>query len=407
MAMTKKNPSTVVLLTHTNITLYALCFWIQVGTLPYLTKKLDVNPVTFGYLQTTFAVVQLLGGPIFGRFGDLFGNRIALAIAFTSAFLSYFLLGVANTVFVIFLSRLPSVFMHAMQGAQMVITDITESKSRSDALGKLGLSYGVGMVLGPVIGGWCTTYASEQVAAFVAALGSLLSIGLVLTFVPQTTKTVHMSEEKEDDSDKKKSSNKLIDIDLFLSLVWKNPVARYLLFIKTVSGLPIGVLHSMFSMVALNHFKLSAAVNGYVLSYIGVVSMITQGLLIGRLTKYGFNDWTLINGSVACLCLSYGALALFVNDLISFCIALLPMVVAGAVFSTVVQAMLTRTVNANDTGSIIGISMSVHSLIRSVSPTIGGYIFQYYGFESFGILGVLCNGLLLVYIAIYDKPKTK
>ena len=46
----------------------------------YLSKKLGADPVVFGYLQTTFAVVQLCGGPIFGRFGDVFGSRAALVL---------------------------------------------------------------------------------------------------------------------------------------------------------------------------------------------------------------------------------------------------------------------------------------------------------------------------------------
>ena len=57
-------------------------------------------------------------------------------------------------------------------------------------------------------------------------------------------------------------------------MVWKNPEARYLLILKTISGIPIGVLHSMFGMITMHHFKLSAEVNGYVLSYIGIVSMV-------------------------------------------------------------------------------------------------------------------------------------
>ena len=70
----------------------------------------------FGYLQTTFAVVQLAGGPLFGRFGDLYGGRAALTLAFMSSALSYGLLGLSWNIPFLFLSRLPSVFMHAMQG---------------------------------------------------------------------------------------------------------------------------------------------------------------------------------------------------------------------------------------------------------------------------------------------------
>ena len=72
--------------------------------------------MVFGYLQTTFAVVQLCGGPVIGRFGDVFGSRAALVLSFGAAALSYSILGIASSISMLFISRLPSVFMHAMQG---------------------------------------------------------------------------------------------------------------------------------------------------------------------------------------------------------------------------------------------------------------------------------------------------
>ncbi|GFR98816.1 solute carrier family 22 member 18-like [Elysia marginata] len=107
-----------VMVTHINIFLYSCGFWVQQAVFPYLTKQLGADPVTFGYLQTTFAVVQLAGGPLFGRFGDLFGSRQAMMLAFASASLSYFLLFISSSIPLLFVSRLPSVFMHAMQGEQ-------------------------------------------------------------------------------------------------------------------------------------------------------------------------------------------------------------------------------------------------------------------------------------------------
>ena len=185
----------------------------------FLSKKLGADPVVFGYLETVFAVSMLLGGPIFGRFGDLFGARAALMVAFLSSFLTYAVLAVADSIFMLFISRLCAFMMHAMHGgcglgvasharwvwlactvgvasnarwawfgcgspctvgvasmhggcglgvasptsvmshacisvpgSQMVMTDVSGFKERADALGKLGVSYGVGMVIGKKVG---------------------------------------------------------------------------------------------------------------------------------------------------------------------------------------------------------------------------------------------------------------
>ena len=78
-------------------------------------------------------------------------------------------------------------------GAQMVMTDVSGSKGRADALGKLGVSYGVGMVVGPTLGGYVTSLATSEtegthLAAGVAAMVCAIAMVIVVVFVPQTTK---------------------------------------------------------------------------------------------------------------------------------------------------------------------------------------------------------------------------
>ena len=70
----------------------------------------------FGYLETIFSLSMLIGGPFFGRFGDLFGARVALSVALFSSFLTYAILAVSNNIPLLFLSRIPGVLMHVMHG---------------------------------------------------------------------------------------------------------------------------------------------------------------------------------------------------------------------------------------------------------------------------------------------------
>lgn len=59
-----------------------------------------------------------------------------------------------------------------------------------------------------------------------------------------------------------------------MSLVWNNHITRHWMLVKVISGLPVGIFHSMFSLIMIEHFLLPADVNGYILSYVGVVSMV-------------------------------------------------------------------------------------------------------------------------------------
>lgn len=383
----------VILITHLNIFLYSTCFWIQNGTLPYLSKKLGVNAVWYGYLQTTFAVVQLAGGPLYGRFGDLFGSRAAMTLAFVSAALSYLLLSVSTSVPVLFLSRLPSVFMHAMQGGQMIVTDLEESGKRADALGKLGLSYGVGMVIGPVVGGLITKFQGLEFAAFVAFLGSVLSVCMVMMYVPKQTKKIQVEE---------KSGGALLDWRKWISLITA-PGALFLLLLRVATGIPIGIFQSMFQVVALETFKLPADQNGFLMAYIGVLTMIVQGVGVGILLKKVSED-AILKWASFILVWSYLSLS-YVSSITQLCIVLAPLVVGLASQNIVISSALTRTVEESDTGAMLGLSMATNSLIRTVSPTVGGIMLENLGFPSFGYLGFLSSGVVtsVLFVKFWNK----
>lgn len=381
--------SVIFFVTHFNVFLYATCFFIQVGTMPYLSKKLGADPTTFGQLQTVFAVTQLLGGPLFGRIGDVLGEKFALVLAFSGATASYFLMGISYSLPLLFLSRLPSVVMHTMQGSQMIVTYLSEESERANVLSRLGFSYGIGMVAGPTIGGFITSNFDEQTAALFAAFGSLLSIILVLIFIPHIPKTK---------SSASKDSNSTTGAGLFdnLSAITKIvflPNVGFLLFLKLVCGIPIGVLQSMFSMIAIEQFGMDPEQNGMMLSYIGVISLFMQGIGISSLTKR-VDDKNLMALSTVTLTVSYFVMTL-IREVSDFVLLLFPLTCSLCLINSIVTAAITKAVSRSDTGSVLGLNMAVHSAIRSLAPTLGGHMVQTYGFFSIGMLGVVCNMISL------------
>ncbi len=74
-------------------------------------------------METVFAVAMLLGGPLFGRFGDIFGAKAALLVAMTSSFLTYAILAQTSSIYGLFLSRLMAFMMHTMHGKDRVSND--------------------------------------------------------------------------------------------------------------------------------------------------------------------------------------------------------------------------------------------------------------------------------------------
>ena len=93
-----------------------VCMFACTLLFQFLTKKLNVSTVTYGYLETVSSVAMLISGPFFGRFGDRFGAKSAMILCFIGSFFFYFFLTIADDVLDLFLSRLGAFLMHAFHG---------------------------------------------------------------------------------------------------------------------------------------------------------------------------------------------------------------------------------------------------------------------------------------------------
>ncbi|XP_074522691.1 solute carrier family 22 member 18 [Halichoeres trimaculatus] len=363
--------------------------FLQFSVTPYLAKKLGFDTLWFGYLQTMVGVIQLLGGPMFGRFADLFGARLALSLACSSTVVFFLLLAVADHPAMLFIHKLPTVFMHVLPASQMVVADLSEPEKRAEALSKLGLCFGIGMIAGSTLGGLLITRYGETFTACVGAAGSLFSLILVLNFIPKSTKSQASTAQTQD---KKKSVFSLGEIVRLM----KYPGVTPTFLVKIISGLPSGIFQVMFSIIALEFFKLEPQQNGYLMAYFGVVQMLMQGLVIGRLTAR-FSDHALLLTSIGGSAL-VGLAQANMQNVFQFCIIVVPMMFSLSVFGVITDSMLTKSVPSSDTGTMMGLCASVQSLLRTIAPTVGGFLYVNYGISSIGSIEFIVNTCVFGYM---------
>ena len=136
----------------------------------------------------------------------------------------------------------------------MVVTYLSEESDRANVLARLGVSYGIGMVVGPSLGGYVTSNFGEQASSLLAAGGSILSIILVLIFVPSIpkqnkTKTIidHSNATNKMDVNNTETKTGLVKNAKEIMKLFLIPGVGFLLVLKMICGIPIGVLQSMFS----------------------------------------------------------------------------------------------------------------------------------------------------------------
>lgn len=380
----------VIYVTYLIVVLDITWLFLQFSITPYLARRLGFDTIWFGYLQTTVGVIQLMGGPIYGRFADVFGARAALSVSCLASVVYFSLLAVADSTFMLFIHKLPAVFMHVLPGGQMVVADLSESEKRADALGKLGLCFGIGMITGSSLGGTLSTRFGEKFAASFAAVGSFVSFLLVWNFIPKQTK-IHTTPESE----KKEPSKSVFNLGEITRLMTFPGVAKTFT-VKIISGLPTGIFQVMFSIIAINFFQLQAEQNGYLMAYFGIVNMVIQGAVIGRLTSR-FPEYSLLLFSIGLSSLVGLAQAMMTN-VFQFCFIVIPMMFSLSVFNVITDSMLTKSVSPSDTGTMLGLCASVQSLLRTVGPTIGGFLYETYGVPSFGLIQFATNAAVFSFL---------
>ncbi|NXU02598.1 S22AI protein, partial [Buphagus erythrorhynchus] len=361
--------------------------FMQMGIMPYLAKSLGLDSVGFGYLQTIFGVLQLMGGYIFGRFADQFGARAALILSCASGSIFFLLMSLSTSIPLLFLSRLPAVFMHGMPGAQKVITDMTAPSQRAGALGKLGLCFGVGIIAGSAMGGVLSTKFGIYVPTYVGLVGSLINTLIAMVWIPLQTKPksdYHMTEHSD-----------LFSITEILHLM-KFPGVIEVFIVKVFAGLPIGLFMIMFSIISMDFFGLEAVESGYLMSYFGVLQMVVQGLVVGKLASH-CTEMTLLRLSVFIFA-GVGLGMALMRTVWHYCIIAVPLVFAFSMLATITDSILTKAVPSSNTGAMLGICASVQPLTRTVGPTIGAVLYKQFGVSSFGYLQLMVNLGLFVYL---------
>ncbi|NXO03001.1 S22AI protein, partial [Rhinopomastus cyanomelas] len=373
-------------------TLELTFLFMQMGIMPYLAKNLGLDSVGFGYLQTVFGVLQLVGGPIFGRFADQFGARAALILSCASGSAFFLLLSISTSIPLLLLSRLPAVFMHGLPGAQKVITDMTTPSQRADALGKLGLCFGIGIIIGSALGGILSTKFGLYVPIYVGLVGNLINTMIAMVWIPIQAKPQsdhHVTQHSTS------QSGSVFNIREILRLM-KFPGVMEVFIIKVFAGLPIGLFLIMFSIISMDFFGLEAVESGYLMAYFGVLQMVVQGLVIGKLSSH-CTERTLLRISIIVFA-GVGLGMALMRTVWHYCIVAVPLVFAFSMLGTITDSILTKAVPSSDTGTMLGICASVQPLTRTVGPTIGGILYKQFGVSSFGYLQLIVNMGLFVFL---------
>jgi len=373
-----------------------LGFGLILPLLPYYAEAYGATPVIVGLLVASYAAAQLVGAPLLGRLSDRLGRRPVLLLSVAGTFVGFLLLGFAAplgkllagwfapqavnlfTLSVLFFSRI----LDGLTGgnitvAQAYITDVTDEQNRAKGLGMIGAAFGLGFIIGPAAGGALSQWG-YNIPAFVAASVSFLNLLTIFFSLPES-----LTPERRIETVAYRRPPFTLKA---LVQALNRPKVGPLLHVRLFYGLAFATFQSIFSLYA-QSISLSSQTTGYVLAYVGLLSVITQAGLIGLLTRRFHENWLIITGLWL---MAFALLAwAFTANLWLLLVVMLPLALSGGVLNTVIQSSISKSVSREEVGGILGIAASLEAITRVIAPSMGGFLLEHVGRWAPGVFSAL------------------
>lgn len=376
-------------------------------------KRLDASPLMFGCLVGVYALMQIIFNPILGRWSDRVGRRPVLMLSIAGSVASHALLGAADLA-----QSLPWLFvartLDGVTGAniatvQAYIADVTTEENRAKSMGFFGAAFGAGFVLGPTIAvvllmiGTGVSGSEQATAwpAFGAAVISLTALFLVWRYLP------------EPEQHAQRASGTL---KIFTPRGWRELARTTKLkeLFTCVFGTTFAFVMLEVTLVYLcmERFHIKERGVGLIFTYFGILMVIVQGGLIGRLVKrhgeaklLAIAPWMtgvglLMIGAVSLT----GELSVTVAWVLLL-VGCVPTAVGQGLTGPNLNSLISKSAAVGDQGATFGASQGVGSLARAIAPPVGGALYAAHPFSPYVLACVLLAGVGFVVLAMNRSQK--
>ncbi|MGO9482128.1 MAG: MFS transporter [Candidatus Kryptoniota bacterium] len=361
----KQAPAYLVLLT---VFIDLLGFGLIIPLLPFYAQHFGATPTVIGLLTSSYSFMQFLFVPFWGRLSDRIGRRPIILMSVTGSFLSYLIFGLADSLAILFISRMLAGLMGAnISTAQAYIADTTSFEDRAKYMGYIGAAFGVGFMLGPFIGGVMSNI-SYGTPGFLASGLSLANAILAYFLLPESLK------------DRSKPVRKLSLLNFTaIRTAFQKRAIKYLVLVFFFYTISFSILYVAFPLLIGEKFKYDAVQNGYFFAYVGLIGIIIQGGAIGRLAKR-FGEKSLMAAGLALLFISL-AFVPGVNRRSTLIVLTTLLAVGSAFITPSLTSLISKYAGTGEQGGTLGVSQSFSSLGRVIGPFWGGFILGAAGIE--------------------------
>ena len=362
-------------------------FGIVIPILPFLSPQLGASKIDIALIIVSYAVCAGISVPFWGRLSDRRGRKPVIMICLAGAAVSYVMLALATELWMIFAARAFAGIMAGNLGvASAMMSDITTPEKRAKGMGLIGAAFGLGLVLGPLLGGLLAgDSGSFMLPCLVAGCMSMLAIVAAGLFLPESVTAQRRAAHRQAHRDGSRQST----LAMLRATGNRLLVLQYVLHAASISSVTYLVPLWLGDVLGWGAREV-----GLVFGVQGAIMVVLQGGLLGALVRW-LGEWRLLRLSVAAfmagLCLAVVA-------------AGMPLMLAAvyiAMSGSTLCMPLLNTITSHRTpadlrGQMLGTTASAASWGRVFGPLLAGANLSLFGYTG-AWLG--CIVVVSVYLA--------
>ena len=372
---------------------------IMLPLLPFYAEHFGASPVVVGLLISTYALCQLVAGPVLGQISDQVGRKPVLTVSQLGTFAGFLVLAWAPSLWVVFLARIiDGLTAGNLSIAQAYIADVTAPKDRARAFALIGIAFGIGFLIGPGASGYLTHHYGYRVPILCAAALSLLSI-LGTTFLLPSDPPHPEGDEAEAPVAPGGKRLKLLDWGSYLQY-FRRPVLSGLLLEFFLFTFAFATFTAGFALFAERRFIWHGAAFGpkevgAVFMYSGFLGIVVQGSMRQGALIRRIGEWRLVTLGFLAATVGYLLLGLSAG------LALLLVAASFASFGTGVlrpalTSLITQQVARSEQGVVLGLNQSLLSVAQIVAPAIAGVLIGRSHLTAWALWAAAVMGLALL-----------
>ncbi len=324
-----------------------------------------------GFITAIYGVMTFIAAPILGELSDMYGRKKLLLLGVGILAISQVMFGlgiIAGSLSVLVISRIIAGLAGAnISIAQAAIADISKPEDRAKNFGLIGAAFGLGFILGPVLGGFIE-HATGTASApfFVAGILGVLNLLSVSLFLPETRHT----EKKEHTLSFLRA---LTNIQLAFTDKKVSPI--YVASFLYIVG--FSFFTSIAGIYLVQKFGLNAASLGTYFAAIGIWIVITQGFILRVLTKM-YNERQILFVSLICVAVAI-ALTPFMPSILYQYILIPFIAIPQGLSMANINALISKSVSGDKQGMALGINGSLQALAQGTVPMVMGGVVALWG----------------------------